>query len=93
MFTGPPMKSAIRKRSIFGSLQDACQWSVVKRALIMAAVVGTILVGINHGMCLYQGHFNSVCLFQSALTFMVPYLVSTVSSVLAMSELERGRPV
>ncbi len=79
------------KSSIVNGIQRAVQWSVVKRALIMSAVVGTILVGINHGMCLYQGHFDGVCLCQSTVTFMVPYLVSTISSVLAMSEIQRDR--
>ena len=86
------MDPAHRKRSIVRLFQDAFQRSVVRRALIMAAVVGMILVAINHGMCLFKGHFNSVCLLQSALTFLVPYMVSTVSSVLAMSEFERSRP-
>lgn len=59
---------------------------VVYRALLMAAIVGTILVVINHGMCLYTGNFGLICMLQTGLTFMVPYVVSTVSSVLAMSD-------
>ena len=59
---------------------------VVMRATFMAAIVGTILVLINHGMCLYHGKFGLMCFCQTVLTFMVPYAVSTVSSVLAMSE-------
>lgn len=80
------------KPTILETIGNAFQWSVVKRALIMAAVVGTILVGINHGMCFYSGKFGLTCMWQSALTFVVPYVVSTVSSVLAMSEFDRGRP-
>lgn len=78
MKSDAPSNSAIR---------NALQWSVVKRALIMSAVVGTLLVTINHGMCLYAGNFGFTCLWQSVLTYFVPYAVSTVSSVLAMSEL------
>ena len=59
---------------------------VVMRATFMAAIVGTILVLINHGMCFYHGKFGLMCFCQTVLTFMVPYAVSTVSSVLAMSE-------
>lgn len=58
--------------------------SVVIRALLMAIFVGAVLVSINHGMCIYKGQFTFTCFWQSALTFMVPYTVSTVSSVLAM---------
>lgn len=56
---------------------------VVTRALLMAAVVGTVLVGINHGTCIIEGHFNLTCFWQSALTYTIPYSVSTISSILA----------
>lgn len=68
----------------------ALEASVVRRALVMAAIVGTILVFINHGMCIVNGKFGGMCLFQSALTFFVPYAVSTISSVMAMSEKNRS---
>jgi len=55
----------------------------------MSLIVGTVLVLINHGMCIYSGHFGFTCFWQSALTFLVPYAVSTISSVLAMSDLAR----
>ncbi|MEM9943076.1 MAG: nitrate/nitrite transporter NrtS [Planctomycetota bacterium] len=64
----------------------AFHWSVVRRALIMAVVVGLVLVTINHGMCIYKGHFGWICGIQSALTVLVPYTVSTISSVLAIAE-------
>ena len=62
----------------------AFERKVVTRALYMAVIVGTVLVTINHGMCIYNCKFSLTCLWQSALTYMVPYTVSTVSSVLAM---------
>jgi hypothetical protein len=83
----------MKSSSLIQCCRMALQRNVVRRALIMAAVVGTILIGINHGMCLYSGHFGVTCLWQSALTFLVPYLVSTVSSVLAMCELNGGGPL
>jgi len=63
---------------------------VVKRALVLSAIVGTILVAINHGNCIVLGHFGFTCAVQSALTFLVPYCVSTVSSVLAYLEQYRS---
>lgn len=71
----------------------ACQWPVVCRALIMAAIVGTILVSINHGMCICSGKFGLLCFVQSALTFFVPYAVSTISSVLALAPAKPKPPV
>lgn len=72
-------------------MKHAFQWPVVRRALILAVIVGSLLIGINHGSCVASGHFNSSCLIQSILTFFVPYLVSTVSSVLAMSDNTKSR--
>ena len=66
------------------ALQLAFSWPVVRLALIMAVVVGSVLVTINHGACVLSGHFNFTCAWQSALTMLVPYTVSTVSSVLAL---------
>ncbi|MEM7315150.1 MAG: nitrate/nitrite transporter NrtS [Planctomycetota bacterium] len=56
---------------------------VVKRALVLAAIVGTLLILINHGKCIATGHFNVHCMMCCVLTVMVPYCVSTISSVLA----------
>ena len=57
---------------------------VVRRALFFMFVVGLILASINHGDCAIQGHFETRCAILSLMTMMVPYVVSTVSSVLAI---------
>ena len=57
---------------------------VVRRALVYAVVVGAILVGINHGDALSHGDMTTGRLLQMGLTVIVPYLVSTLSSVGAM---------
>jgi hypothetical protein len=72
-------------------IRHALNRCVVRRALFMAVVVGTILVLINHGLCIYSGKFGLTCFCQTVLTFMVPYAVSTVSSVLAMSDADCRR--
>ena len=59
---------------------------VVRRATYMAIVVGSILVFINHGERIFAGDFSFTLLWQSLLTLVVPYCVSTFSSVLAMIE-------
>jgi hypothetical protein len=58
--------------------------SVVRRALLMAAVVGALLITINHGDALLRGELDRMRLFKMALTLLVPYCVSTYSSVGAM---------
>ncbi len=64
----------------------AIQRSVVRRALSYAVVVGAILIGINHGDALLKGELTRSRLFKMALTVLVPYTVSTLSSVGAIRE-------
>lgn len=60
--------------------------SVVKRALKYAVVVGAILISINHGDALLRGDVSSARLLRMGLTVLVPYVVSTLSSVGAMKD-------
>jgi len=69
------------------SLRLAFQPSVVKRALKYAVVVGLVLISINHGDAILQGHITHARMFKMALTIIVPYIVSTLSSVGALREL------
>ena len=61
----------------------AFQRCVVIRAVVMAMIVGSVLIAINHGACIMSGTFCRACAIQSGLTMLVPYCVSTVSCVLA----------
>ena len=60
---------------------------VVRRALLMSAVVGALLITINHGDALLRGEIDRARLFKMALTLLVPYCVSTYSSVGALRSL------
>ena len=57
---------------------------VVKQSLLIAAIVGTLLVAVNHGRALLNGEISPGRIAQIVLTVVVPYCVSTVSSVGAM---------
>ncbi len=72
--------------SIQEYLKLATQWSVVRRSVFFAIVVGSILVAINHGRCVLAGKFNLNCMVSCILTVIVPYCVSTISSVLARQD-------
>lgn len=74
-----------------GVLALAFQRSVVRRALRVAAIVGVVLIVINHGDRILFGEITSRSLFQMGLTFLVPYVVSTVSSVGALRDVARQR--
>jgi class 3 adenylate cyclase len=62
-------------------LAAAAQPSVVRRALITSLLVGAVLTLINHGAELFAGGLQSGQLWQVALTFAVPYVVSTLASL------------
>ena len=71
-------------------LRLAFQGSVVRRALAFAVVVGVVLIAINHGSALLEGDVSNGRLFRMALTVLVPYVVSTLSSVLALRDQARA---
>lgn len=62
---------------------------VVRRASYSALIVGAVLILINHGNALLHRELNAFRLFQMALTVLVPYVVSTISSVTTIMDLTR----
>jgi len=69
--------------------QIAFDRTVVRRALRYGVIVGLLLIGINHGGAILAGTVTAGRMVQMALTVVIPYLVSTLSSV--ESALERTR--
>jgi hypothetical protein len=69
------------------TLAFALRPSVVKRALKYTVIVGAILITINHGDAVLRSDLPTVRLFRMGLTVLVPYVVSTLSSVGAMREI------
>ena len=57
---------------------------VVLSALKIALVVGSILALINHGGAIVELNLTRGSVLQIVLTYMVPYSVSTYSSVRAL---------
>lgn len=64
----------------------ATKRAVVVRALVVATVVSPILAMINHGEKILAQDISQVDLWRIVLTFLVPYSVSTVSSVLSIRD-------
>ena len=73
-------------------LHLAFQRNVVLRGLKVAAVVGSILITINHLPALLAGDVGATRILQMGLTYLVPYCVSTWSSVAAIREIQRRSP-
>jgi hypothetical protein len=69
---------------MYTSFQLATSPGVVRRALGYAVVVGSILIAINHADALARGDLDLVRGIKMGLTVVVPYAVSTLSSVQAL---------
>ena len=67
----------------------ALQRGVVLRALKTAALVGLLLIAINHWDALLAGDVDAMRVAKMLLTVLVPYSVSTYASVRAIQGLER----
>ncbi len=69
-------------------LSIATRPRVWRRALLYGLVVGAILIAINHGDALLRGDIDGVRVIKMTLTPLVPYVVSTLSSVGAIRNFE-----
>jgi len=69
-------------------LRCACEPSVAWRATKYAFFVGIILILINHVDHIFRGEVTGVSLIKMGLTVLVPYLVSTFSSVGAILDMQ-----
>lgn len=69
---------------------QACEHQIVRRATRVALVVGTILVAINHGDRIWRGTLDTLAWAKIALTYCVPYCVSTYSAVSALRARDMG---
>lgn len=60
--------------------------AVVRRACLYAVGVGALLIAINHGDAISRGDVSASRMWRMVLTVMVPYSVSTASSVSALRD-------
>ncbi len=63
---------------------------VMRRASWSALIVGAILILINHGNSILKGEVDVTRILQMCFTVIVPYVVSTVSSVSTLLSAEGG---
>jgi len=76
-----------RWQAVGNWLRLAAHPATVRRALMTVAIVGSVLIAINHGDAILRGEINRVRVAKMLLTLAVPYIVSTVSSVSTRREL------
>ena len=65
-------------------LRAAFEPQVVQRGILYSVIVGPILIAINQGDAIAAGAVDRAEVIKMGLTLLVPYLVSTFSSVGAM---------
>ena len=70
-------------------LSIALEPTIVRRAIKYAIIVGAVLITINHGDAILRGNLTVDRLFKMALTVVVPYCVSTASSVGVIQQMRR----
>jgi hypothetical protein len=61
---------------------------MLRRSLLTALVVGTILTAINQGNLILQGNLSPILLWKIPLTYCVPFCVATWGALIN-SRLER----
>ena len=66
-------------------VKNARRPDIVSRSFRVSLIVGTILVGINHGDAIIDGRVGLNELLKIFLTYLVPYCVSTYSSVVIIN--------
>ena len=69
-------------------LSIALRPTIVRRGLTYSVVVGSILVAINQGDAILGGDLSTVHYLKMGLTYVVPFAVSTLSSVSAIRDRE-----
>ncbi|MEP1522775.1 nitrate/nitrite transporter NrtS [Ascidiaceihabitans sp.] len=60
--------------------------SVARRAGKIALIVGTVLMAINYGDHILKGDMDIRAILKCLATYLVPYCVSTYSSVMAVRD-------
>jgi len=74
------------KSSIIAWIRSAAHPATARRALITGVIVGVVLIAVNHGPAIISGQITGARIIQMCLTVLVPYVVSTVSSVATRNE-------
>jgi len=88
---GPGQPGAAAPHPLRRFVRAAGRRTTVGRALGVATVITPCLMAVNHWDAILAGALDRVFLLQTALTFLVPYAVSTYSSARAeMAEQMRG---
>jgi hypothetical protein len=65
-------------------LEAATDRALLGRSAVTCLFVGALLTAINHGDRLLRGEFSATMAWQIGLTFLVPFVVATMSGAAAL---------
>jgi hypothetical protein len=90
---GPCALAATAWPGEHGTVRDALRIVVqpehLRRTLMIAVVVGTVLTAINHADVIGRGDATTATLVKSALNYLVPFIVSNLGLLVGTRD-ERG---
>jgi len=66
-------------------------WSIVKRSIVIALIVGTILCVINHSDKMLAHTLTSADFIRMGLTYIVPFCVATLGALTAREETQQNQ--
>jgi hypothetical protein len=55
---------------------------LIRRSAVIALVVGSVLLAINHGDALLAGRWEPALAWKAPLTYLVPFIVATWGALL-----------
>ncbi len=68
--------------ALLARLRLICKPRVVRKALLAAGLVGTLLVALNQGDVLLSGHVTRRVLVESLMTLLIPFCVTMLGAFL-----------
>jgi hypothetical protein len=75
------LRSIDRIRTWTAAVSDG---AILRRSVVTCLIVGAVLTAINQGDALLRGEFDSVMAWKIGLTFLVPFVVATMSGAAAV---------
>ena len=89
---GQLLSFAFKSRPVTGAANQAVESTkciycalrhppMVKKSLVAAVVVGTVLTLLNQGDILLSGHWNDALYWKVPLTYCVPFMVATYGAL------------
>lgn len=78
----PSEASPSLRQSLVARLQFICKPRMIRKALLAAGLVGTVLVALNQGDVWWSGHVTRRVLVKSLLTPIIPFCVTLLGAFL-----------